>query len=83
MIMHKEDKKGEMKTIKNIDNPFYIQNHTIMHKIVNLTETYSKKNNKKRSSIHFKNPEHNLDKILFSLIHCNGVTEDNWIVRSS
>ena len=48
-----------------------------MHKIVNLTEIYSKKNNKKRSSIHFKNPEHNLDKILFSLIHCNDVTEDN------
>lgn len=33
-----------------------------------------KRKNKKRSSVHFKNPEY--DKIFFSLIHCNNVTED-------
>lgn len=44
-----------------------------MHKIVNLTKTYSKKKKKELKKDQVKI----LNIIFFSLIHCNNATEDN------
>lgn len=43
-----------------------------MHKIVNLTKTYSKKKKELK-----KDQVKILNIIFFSLIHCNNATEDN------